>query len=68
VEQAGVDLDTLADLIVHNNTRMTWRYAHIGPAYLTSASSKLDKSYGGISTNLAQSKEKELPETGNSYI
>ena len=52
------DLDTLADLIVHNNTRMTWRYAHIGPAYLASASSKLDKSYGGFSTNLEQSKER----------
>ena len=62
----GVDLDTLADLMGHKDTRMTWRYAHIGPAYLASASSKLEKSYGEISTNLAQSKEKELPETGNS--
>jgi hypothetical protein len=66
VEQTGIDLDTLADLMIHNNTRMTQRYAHIGPAYLASAGSKLEKSYEGISTNLAQSKEKELPGTGNS--
>ena len=33
----GVDLDTLADLMGHKDTRMTWRYAHIGPAYLASA-------------------------------
>jgi hypothetical protein len=66
VEQAGVDIDILADLMGHNNTRMTWRYAHIGPAYLASAINKLAKRYGEISTNLAHLKEKELPETGNS--
>jgi len=57
-ERQGVDLDSLVDLMGHNDTRMTWRYAHIGPAYLASASSKLDKSYGGFSTNLEQSKER----------
>jgi integrase len=66
--QAGVDLDTLADLMGHKDTRMTRRYAHIGPAHLASAISQLEKSYMEISTNLAQSKEKELPETGNSMI
>ncbi len=64
--QAGVDLDTLADLMGHKDTRMTRRYAHIGPKHLASAISQLEKSYGAISTTLSQSKEKELPETGNS--
>ena len=63
-----MDLDTLADRMGHKDTRLTRRYAHIGPAYLASASSKVYKSYGGISTNLAQLKEKELPKTGNSCI
>jgi len=58
--QAGVDLDTLADLMGHKDTRMTRRYAHIGPAHLARAISQLEKSYGEISTKLAQSKEKEL--------
>jgi len=66
--QAGVDLDTLADLMGHKDTRMTRRYAHIGPTHLASAISQLEKSYGEIITNLSQSKEKELPETGNSMI
>jgi len=58
--QAGVDLDTLADLMGPKDTRMTRRYAHIGPKHLASAISQLEKSYGEISTNLAQSNEKEL--------
>ena len=35
--QAGVDLDTLADLLGHKDTRMTRRYAHITPAHLRKA-------------------------------
>ena len=66
--QAGVDLDTLADLMGHKDTRMTRRYAHIGPKHLASAISQLEKSYGEISTFLAHSKEKELPDAGNSMI
>ncbi len=58
--QAGVDLDTLADLMGHKDTRMTRRYAHIGPKHLANAISQLERSYGEFSTNLAQSKEKEL--------
>ena len=54
--QAGVDIDTLADLMGHKDTRMTRRYAHISPAHLASAIGLLEKSYSGISTNLAQSK------------
>ncbi len=58
--QAGVDLDTLADLMGHKDTRMTRRYAHIGPKHLAHAISQLEQSYGEFSTNLAQSKEKGL--------
>ncbi len=58
--QAGVDLDTLADLMGHKDTRMTRRYAHISPKHLANAISQLEKSYGEFSTNLAHSKEKEL--------
>jgi integrase len=58
--QAGVDLDTLADLMGHKDTRMTRRYAHIGPKHLANAISQLERSYGEFSTNLAHSKEKEL--------
>ncbi|MBI1912832.1 MAG: site-specific integrase [Deltaproteobacteria bacterium] len=58
--QAGVDLDTLADLMGHKDTRMTRRYAHIGPVHLASAVGLLEKSYKAFSTNLAQSNEKGL--------
>jgi integrase len=58
--QAGVDLDTLADLMGHKDTRMTRRYAHIGPKHLANAIDQLEKSYGEFSTNLAQSNEKGL--------
>jgi hypothetical protein len=61
-----VDLDTLADLMGHKDTRMTRRYAHIGPNHLASAISQLEKSYGEVITFLSQSKEKVLPETGSS--
>jgi integrase len=64
--QAGVDLDTLADLMGPKDTRMTRRYAHIGPKHLASAISQLEKSYGEVITFLSQSKEKELPVSGNS--
>ncbi len=56
--QAGVDLDTLADLMGHKDTRMTRRYAHIGPKHLHVAIQQLELSYQEISTNLAQSNEK----------
>jgi integrase len=58
--QAGVDIDTLADLMGHKDTRMTRRYAHIGPAHLANAIGQLEKNYEKIITNLSQSKEKEL--------
>jgi integrase len=66
--QAGVDLDTLADLMGHKDTRMTRRYAHIGPKHLATAISQLEKSYGEIITFLSHSTEKELPDSGNSSI
>lgn len=53
--QAGVDLDTLADLMGHKDTRMTRRYAHITPTHLNRAIEKLEKSYEAFSTNLSQS-------------
>ncbi len=56
--QAGVDIDTLADLMGHKDTRMTRRYAHIGPVHLANAVGLLEKSYREFSTILAQSKEK----------
>jgi len=58
--QAGVDLDTLADLMGHKDTRMTRRYAHIGPQHLADAIVQLEKSYVKFSTILVQSNEKEL--------
>jgi integrase len=64
--QAGVDLDTLADLMGHKDKRMTRRYAHIGPKHLASAIGHLEKSYGDISTFLSQSKKKSYRKTGNS--
>lgn len=56
--QAGVDIDTLADLMGHKDTRMTRRYAHIGPVHLANAVGLLEKSYREFSTILAQSNEK----------
>lgn len=53
--QAGVDIDTLADLLGHKDTRMTRRYAHIGPVHLFTAIGRLEDSYKAFSTNLAQS-------------
>ena len=58
--QAGVDLDTLADLMGHKDTRMTRRYAHIGPKHLADAVAQLEKSYLDFGTISEQSKEKEL--------
>ncbi len=58
--QAGVDLDTLADLMGHKDTQMTRRYAHIGPQHLADAVAQLEKSYLKFGTILEQSKEKEL--------
>lgn len=54
-----MELDTLADLMGHKDTRMTRRYARIGPKHLANAIGRHEKSYGEISTNLAQSTEKE---------
>jgi hypothetical protein len=61
-----MELDIPTDLIGHKDTHMIRGYTHIGPAHLAGAISQLEKSYGEISTFLSQSKEKELPETGNS--
>lgn len=58
--QAGVDIDTLADLMGHKDTRMTRRYAHIGPTHLASAVGLLEQSYQRFSTNLAQATKKGL--------
>ncbi len=58
--QAGVDLDTLADLMGHKDTRMTRRYAHIGPQHLADAVAQLEKSYLKFGTISEQSNEKEL--------
>lgn len=56
--QAGVDIDTLADLMGHKDTRMTRRYAHITPAHLKKAVGLLEESYQEFSTILAQSNKK----------
>lgn len=48
--QAGVDIDTLADLMGHKDARMTRRYAHITPAHLTGAVALLEKSYHNFIT------------------
>lgn len=58
--QAGVDIDTLADLLGHKDTRMTRRYAHVTQASLRAALGKLDKCYLENSTNLAQFNKKGL--------
>ncbi len=50
--QAGVDIDTLADLMGHKDTRMTRRYAHIGPVHLASAVGKLEESYRSFNESL----------------
>jgi integrase len=55
--QAGVDIDTLADLMGHKDTRMTRRYAHITPAHLSRAVGLLEKSYSEFIMILSQSKE-----------
>lgn len=62
--QAGLDLDTLADLMGHKDTRMTRRYAHITPAHLKKAVEQLEKGYGDFITILAQSKKKEVNHSG----
>lgn len=61
--QAGVDLDTLADLMGHKDTRMTRRYAHIGPKHLVEAISKLEQSYSEKSTKKAHFNEKGSQQT-----
>lgn len=43
--QAGVDVDTIADLLGHKDTRMTRRYAHITPVHLNKAIGCLENSY-----------------------
>jgi integrase len=48
--QAGVDIDTLANFMGHEDTRMTRRYAHISPAHIASAIGQLEKSYGEFSS------------------
>ena len=52
--QAGVDLDTLADLMGHKDTRMTRRYAHITPLHLKKAVGLLDDSYLNAITKQSQ--------------
>jgi integrase len=52
--EAGVDLDTLADLMGQKDTRMTRRYAHITPEHFSKAVQLLELSYEKISTKLAQ--------------
>ncbi len=47
---------------------MTRLYAHIGPKHLASAISQLEKNHEDVITFGSHSKEKELPETGNSCI
>jgi hypothetical protein len=44
----------------HKDTRMTRRYAHIGPQHLADAVAQLEKSYLKFGTISEQSKEKEL--------
>ena len=56
--QAGVDIDTLADLMGHKDTRMTRRYAHIGPVHLKRAVGLLDESYSAFIMILSQSNKK----------
>ena len=58
--QAGVDIDTLADLLGHKDTRMTRRYAHITAGHLRSAVSQLESSYCESSTYLAHPNKKGL--------
>lgn len=43
--QAGVDIDTIADLLGHKDTRMTRRYAHIAPVHLRKAVESLERNY-----------------------
>jgi len=60
--QAGVSLDTLADMMGHTDSRMTRRYAHITYGHLTNATSLLEKSYeesGTKNTITAQSNVRE---------
>ncbi len=54
-DKPRVDIDTLADLLGHKDTRMTRRYAHIGPVHLFNAIGRLEESYKAFSPNLAQS-------------
>ena len=58
--QAGVDIDTLADLMGHKDTRMTRRYAHITPVHLKNAVSLLEKSYQSSVTIQSQSQKKGI--------
>ncbi len=43
--QAGVEIETLAELMGHKDTKMTMRYAHITQVHCTKAIGLLDKSY-----------------------
>lgn len=52
--QAGVDVDTIADLLGHKDTRMTRRYAHITPVHLNKAVECLEKSYQNFNTVFSQ--------------
>ncbi|MFI5304560.1 MAG: site-specific integrase [Nitrospiria bacterium] len=44
-KQAGIKIETLADLLGHSDTRMTLRYAHIGQVDLANATEKLENFY-----------------------
>jgi integrase len=59
--EAGVDINTLADLLGHKDTRMTRRYAHLTQGKLFRAVEQLEKSfeeYEKSITILAQSNKK----------
>lgn len=61
--QAGMDIDTLADLMGHKDTRMTRRYAHIGPVHLSEAIKRLEENYRLYVTNTSQTATKGLQHT-----
>ncbi len=43
--QAGVDINTIADLLGHKDAKMASRYAHIAPVHLKKAVESLERSY-----------------------
>jgi integrase len=61
--EAGVDINTLADLLGHKDTRMTRRYAHVTQGRLSKAVELLEKSfeeYNNSITILSQSNKKRV--------